>query len=150
MFGVFLIRKIIKILQKITVNFSQVSLKLCFSQYEFWNIVAKSFKSTCAKVPVNLLKHITTHELLHKWLLKFSVRFFSPIYRSLFVSGKYILRSYLYSEAATRAVLLKRRVLRNFAKFTGKHMCQALFFNKVAGLNTFSYRAHPVAAFVYF
>ena len=25
-------------------------------------------------------------------------------------------------------------VLRNFAKFTGKHMCQSLFFNKVAGL----------------
>ena len=25
-------------------------------------------------------------------------------------------------------------VLRNFAKFTGKHLCQSLFFNKVAGL----------------
>ena len=25
-------------------------------------------------------------------------------------------------------------VLRNFAKFTGKHPCQGLFFNKVAGL----------------
>ena len=25
-------------------------------------------------------------------------------------------------------------VLRNFSKFTGKHMCQLLFFNKVAGL----------------
>ena len=25
-------------------------------------------------------------------------------------------------------------VLRNFAKFTGKHLCQRLFFNKVAGL----------------
>ena len=25
-------------------------------------------------------------------------------------------------------------VLRNFAKFTGKHLCQGLFFNKVAGL----------------
>ena len=24
--------------------------------------------------------------------------------------------------------------LRNFAKFTGKHLCQSLFFNKVAGL----------------
>ena len=24
-------------------------------------------------------------------------------------------------------------VLRNFAKFTGKHLCQSLFFNKVAG-----------------
>ena len=27
-----------------------------------------------------------------------------------------------------------RDVLRNFAKFTGKHLCQGLFFNKVAGL----------------
>ena len=25
-------------------------------------------------------------------------------------------------------------VLRNFAKFAGKHLCQRLFFNKVAGL----------------
>ena len=25
-------------------------------------------------------------------------------------------------------------VLRNFAKFTGKHLCQSLFFNKGAGL----------------
>ena len=25
-------------------------------------------------------------------------------------------------------------VLRNFVKFTGKHLCQSLFFNKVAGL----------------
>ena len=28
----------------------------------------------------------------------------------------------------------KRRVLRNFTKFTGKHQCQSLFFNKVIGL----------------
>ena len=26
----------------------------------------------------------------------------------------------------------RRGVLRNFAKFTGKHLCQSLFFNKVA------------------
>ena len=25
-------------------------------------------------------------------------------------------------------------VLRNFAKFTAKHLCQSVFFNKVAGL----------------
>ena len=31
-------------------------------------------------------------------------------------------------------VLRKRGVLRNFAKFTGKHLCQRLFFNKVADL----------------
>ena len=33
----------------------------------------------------------------------------------------------------------KKGVLRNFAKFTGKDLCQGLFFNKVAGLK-------PVAA----
>ena len=30
-----------------------------------------------------------------------------------------------------------RGVLRNFAKLTGKHLCQTLFFNKVAGLRLF-------------
>ena len=29
---------------------------------------------------------------------------------------------------------MKNVVLRNFAKFTGKHQCQNLFSNKVAGL----------------
>ena len=28
---------------------------------------------------------------------------------------------------------MKNVVLRNFTKFTGKHLCQSLFFNKVAG-----------------
>ena len=31
-----------------------------------------------------------------------------------------------------KGVLLKG-VLNNFANFTGKHLCQSLFFNKVAG-----------------
>ena len=31
-------------------------------------------------------------------------------------------------------VFCKKLILRNFAKFTGKHLCQSLFFNKVAGL----------------
>ena len=58
----------------------------------------------------------------------------------------------------------KKDVLRNFAKFSGKHQCQSLFFNEVTDLrvrcgtgdflefceiskNTFSYRTPPVAAF---
>ena len=28
----------------------------------------------------------------------------------------------------------KKGVLRNFTKFTGKHLCQILYFNEVAGL----------------
>ena len=38
------------------------------------------------------------------------------------------------TEAATRGVLCKKVVLENFTKFTGKHLCQSLFFNKVTGL----------------
>ena len=69
-------------------------------------------------------------------------------------------------------VFCEKGVLRNFAKFTGIHLCQSIFLNKVAGLrpkacnyikketlaqvfacefceifkNTFSYRTPPVAA----
>ena len=31
---------------------------------------------------------------------------------------------------------VRKGVLRNFAKFTGKHLCLSLFFNKVAGCRT--------------
>ena len=41
----------------------------------------------------------------------------------------------IYTEAATRDVLWEKGVLRNFAKFTGKHLCQSLSFNKVADLS---------------
>ena len=37
------------------------------------------------------------------------------------------------SEAATRGVLYKMVFLKKVAKFTGKHLCQSLFFNKFAG-----------------
>ena len=32
-------------------------------------------------------------------------------------------------------VFFKKGIHKNFAKFTGKHLCQKLFFNKVAGLS---------------
>ena len=35
-----------------------------------------------------------------------------------------------------RRCSLRKGILRNFAKFTGKHLCQGLFFNKVAGFVT--------------
>ena len=31
-------------------------------------------------------------------------------------------------------VFYKRDILKSFAKFTGKHLCHSLFFNKIAGL----------------
>ena len=41
----------------------------------------------------------------------------------------------LNSRGSRPEVFYKKGVLRNFAKFSGKHLCQSLFFNKVAGLS---------------
>ena len=37
-------------------------------------------------------------------------------------------------EAVAQRCSVVKAIPRNFAKFTGKHLCQSLFFNKVAGL----------------
>ena len=73
-----------------------------------------------------------------------------------------------FSRSSHLELFCKKCVLRNFAKFTGKHLCQSLFFNKIVGLacnlikketlaqvfscefcevskNTFPYRTPPVA-----
>ena len=39
-----------------------------------------------------------------------------------------------FDRSSHRRCCLKRSFLRNFAKFTGKDLCQGLFLNKVAGL----------------
>ena len=39
------------------------------------------------------------------------------------------------TDVVARRCSVRKGVVRNFAKFTGKHMCQSLFFSKVAGGN---------------
>ena len=43
------------------------------------------------------------------------------------------------TEAVTRRCFVKKAILRNSAKSTGKHLCHSLFFNKVAGLSPGAY-----------
>ena len=50
------------------------------------------------------------------------------------IQNKYALTLLVTTEAATRGVLRKKGFLRNFAIFTGKHLCRSLFFNKLTGL----------------
>ena len=38
---------------------------------------------------------------------------------------------------------IKKGVLRNFAKFTGKHLCQSLFFNKIAVAGEMNFSRTP-------
>ena len=40
------------------------------------------------------------------------------------------------SEAVARRCSVKKVALGNFTKFIGKHLCQSLFFNKVADLRS--------------
>ena len=43
----------------------------------------------------------------------------------------------LYITSSYQRCSIIKSVLRNLAKFTGKHLCQSLFFNKVANLRTY-------------
>ena len=38
------------------------------------------------------------------------------------------------TEGVVRRCSVKKGVLKNFAKCTGRHLCHGLFFNKVGGL----------------
>ena len=51
-----------------------------------------------------------------------------------FVSYVKILRKSLRKKIGTCECSSKKGVLRNFTKFTEKHLCRSLFFSKVAGL----------------
>ena len=42
-----------------------------------------------------------------------------------------VLAKHLYKRASHRSCSVRKGVLRSFTKFTGKHLCQSLFFNKV-------------------
>ena len=39
-----------------------------------------------------------------------------------------------YCRSSYLEMFCKKGAFKNFSKFTGKHLCQTLFFNKVAGL----------------
>ena len=70
--------------------------------------------------------------------------------------NKYINKKINSHRSSRPEVFCKKGILRNFAKFTGKHLCQSLFFNKVAQVfsyefceiskNTFFHRTPPVDA----
>ena len=52
-------------------------------------------------------------------------------YRHLHLLQNYGFNKVAKPEAVAQ-VFCKKGVLRNFTKFTGKHLCQCLFFNKAA------------------
>ena len=61
--------------------------------------------------------------------MKFAVLLFCFRQRCITVS-----RRIFIVKSSRRRCSLRKDVLRNFAKFTGAHLCQSLFCDKVAGL----------------
>ena len=49
-------------------------------------------------------------------------------------NDKYFKTAQIRNRSSHWRCSVRKGVLRNFAKFTGKHLCQSLFFNKVSGL----------------
>ena len=68
---------------------------------------------------------ITKHLKLPSFMMHFMMTFF-PFIR------KYLFRKNIQKQP--QEVFYEKNVLENFAKFTGKHLCQSLCFDKVGGL----------------
>ena len=70
----------------------------------------------------------------YKILLKYQLAVFSYRNAKFFVILKIEMFCHLLSTRSSRLdVFCEKGVYRNLAKFTGKHLCQSLFFNTVAG-----------------
>ena len=51
-----------------------------------------------------------------------------------FLKHLFVFMNYLHFRNSHRKCSVKKLFLKIFAKFTGKHLCQSLFLNKIAGL----------------
>ena len=64
-----------------------------------------------------------------------NVQYVNPINKSMI---SHYINVFFYVNITCRSsrpyVFCKKNYYRNFTKFTGKHLCQSLFFNKVSGL----------------
>ena len=75
--------------------------------------------------------------LIRNVRIKTEVAFQRCSYKNVNVNLLYIFRapfSPCQDRSSHQRCSMKKGVLGNFAKFTGKQLCQSLFFNKVAGL----------------
>ena len=71
--------------------------------------------------------------------LKLLQYFSNRVLGDLMLPAKECCSCYLiwYCRRGHRSCSIEKGVLRNFAKFTAKHLCQSLFFNKVALVQVF-------------
>ena len=83
-----------------------------------------------------IFKNTFSHRTPPLTMLEPLPRYSGKIWKTLREEILRILLSFHLStvRSSHRRCSVKKGVLGNFAKFTGEHLCQSLFFNKVAGL----------------
>ena len=97
------------------------------TQHNLYPFVFHSFsRQNLAPNPVNYNMAMSQTRVSIEWLFNEIKTFFK------FVSLKSQVR---IGRSSYRRCSVRKGVLRNIAKFTGNHLCQSLFFNKVAGLS---------------
>ena len=106
----------------------------------FMKVQSKFFKEEQPWLPSNKTSLqpiskscISINTLAHLALL-FNNYYGSFVFLFFFFFNSITLSQFHVPEAVAERCSVKKGVLRNFANFTGKHLCQRLFFNEVAGL----------------
>ena len=85
--------------------------------------------------PVAVFLRESFQTLARKFLLCVPQKVFRVYIFPNFVLVQHIVVQKLVKRRSShRRCSLRKGVLRNFRKFTGKHLCQSLYFHKVAGL----------------
>ena len=79
---------------------------------------------------------LCTHGLIHYPKRNWVLPYISGSHRNKKPLRNFTSKFWTNSGSSRPEVFFKKGVLRNFTKFTRKHLCQGLFFNKVAGLRT--------------
>ena len=89
--------------------------KLYTLDTKIWKNILSSYESKRNFLNMRTTKKSSTED--KTWNFHFARNYSKCLYRSSHQSGS-----------------VRKGVLRNFRKFTGKHLCQSLFFNNVAGM----------------
>ena len=96
--------------------------------YWKWHLYLFLLNSKYYHILVCCLTNISNMFFAQCWRLEISSTPFYDFIKMTIKQGLAIFRS------SRPNVFYKKGALRNSAKFTGKHLCHSLFFNKVAGL----------------
>ena len=86
-----------------------------------------SFKIDCKKGNIVPIQKKSYCQSLLRYVAKF-------MKNSIYQDMLHFLMRMKWFRSSHQRCSIKKSVLRNFVKFTGKHLCQSLFFDKVAGL----------------